>query len=90
MMMMMMMMMMPLMIIMPNATKGYVTAIQGGSVMGLPLVTMGLLMLQLLILALSKRGNFDTDAGEVRTLAWVGIVPGCITWSAVRLAMKGF
>ena len=68
-MMMMMMLMVPLMIIMPNATKGYVTAIQGGSVMGLPLVSMGLLMLQLLILALSKLGNFDTDAGEVRALA---------------------
>ena len=63
-MMMMMMMMTPLTKILPKATKGYVTSIQGGSGMGWPLVTMGLLLLQLLILALSKLGNFDKSGGS--------------------------
>ena len=58
---------------MPNATKGYVTAIQGGSVMGLPLVTMGLLMLQLLILALSKLGNFDSQEALHVAIAGYGL-----------------
>ena len=44
-----------------NITKGYATAIQGGSVMGLSFVAMGLLMLQLLLLAFSRVGNFESQ-----------------------------
>eukprot|EP00931_Biecheleriopsis_adriatica_P094787 TRINITY_DN683_c0_g1_i8.p1 TRINITY_DN683_c0_g1~~TRINITY_DN683_c0_g1_i8.p1 ORF type:complete len:709 (+),score=200.98 TRINITY_DN683_c0_g1_i8:49-2175(+) len=56
-----------------NVTKGYATAIQGGSVMGLSLVAMGLLNLMLMILAFAKYGSFESEEELYEAIAGYGL-----------------
>merc|ERR1712151_1284533 len=56
-----------------NVTIGYACAIQGGSVMGLSLVAMGLLNLMLLILAFVKLGGFEDQEKLYEAIAGYGL-----------------
>merc|ERR1712203_535826 len=56
-----------------NVTIGYACAIQGGSVMGLSLVAMGLLNLMLLIIAFVKIGGFETPEKLYEAIAGYGL-----------------
>merc|ERR1712203_1290199 len=56
-----------------NVTIGYACAIQGGSVMGLSLVAMGLLNLMLLIIAFVKIGGFENQEKLYEAIAGYGL-----------------
>merc|ERR1712203_1330728 len=56
-----------------NVTIGYACAIQGGSVMGLSLVAMGLLNLMLLIIAFVTYGNFNDQEALYEAIAGYGL-----------------
>ena len=69
-----------------NITKGYATAIQGGSVMGLSFVAMGLLMLQLLLLAFSRFGNFESQEALYVAIADYGLGGSSTVFSIMTVA----
>jgi len=56
-----------------SVTLGYAVAIQGGSVMGLSLVAMGLLVLMLLILCFKSMGHFDSPEQMYEAIAGYGL-----------------
>jgi len=56
-----------------SVTLGYAVAIQGGSVMGLSLVAMGLLVLMLLILGFQTMGVFETPEQMYEAIAGYGL-----------------
>jgi len=56
-----------------NVTLGYACAIQGGSVMGLSLVAMGLLNLMLLIVAFASAGHFKDQEALYEAIAGYGL-----------------